>query len=328
MFFTAVGQTVNYFLLNNTLLIALLFVAATVYKRMRRGASAGSEPTNESDAAADAAFRADVTLLLWFAVSYLGMSVGGRFYGHYFFQVLPALCLIGARGLGSILVWKQGSQWRRVLIAVLVAGFAVTMVRFHTRTVQLAADWLRGTPSDSEWFHGRLNDEEREAAAAVRNVNTETAGPLGIEALRRGGPRERPPAGPSDYLFVWGYRPELYYWSGLLPASKYLSTQPLTGVPGDAHYHSFHYHTVLDERDTAAARRELADELTSVQPEYIIDELGFFNDNLAMPRYAEFDEVLDRYKRLGTVRRFIIYRRRDLIKAGKRDRQTDAAGER
>ncbi|HKP12610.1 MAG TPA: hypothetical protein VJZ91_10885, partial [Blastocatellia bacterium] len=96
----------------------------------------------------------------------------------------------------------------------------------------------------------------------------------------------------------------------------------LTGVPGDAHYHSVHYHAVLDERDTAASRRELAQELASVQPEYIIDELGFFNDNLAMPRYAEFDEVLSRYKRIGTVRRFILYRRRDLIKAGKREKQT------
>ena len=327
---TGVGQTVNYFLLNNTLLITLLFVATTVCRRMKRNAAVGAQAADAGDCVTDAAFRADVALLLWFAVSFLGMSVGGRFYGHYFFQVLPALCLIGGRGLNGILAAFKAKRhrWPRFLLALLVVGFAVTLVRFHTRTVLLAAAWLRGTPNQAadEWFHGRLKDEERQVAAVVRNLDmepAEAARQLGAEAMRRGGPRERPPQGPSDYLFVWGYRPEVYYWSGLLPASKYLSTQPLTGVPGDAHYHSVHYHTVLDERDTAAARRELAEELARVQPEYIIDELGFFNNNLAMPRYAEFDEVLSRYKRLGTVKRFIVYRRRDLIKAGKREKQIE-----
>jgi hypothetical protein len=347
MFFTAVGQTVNYFLLNNALLITLLFVTVTVFKRMKRARLRA----DVSAATSEPAFRADVALLLWFAASYLGMSVGGRFYGHYFFQVLPALSLIGGRGLTSILTLADEGQgdewperpanatgiikrrrWQRILIVLLVIGFAITMVRFHTRTLQLAADWLRGRAgqSDDDWFHGRLKDEERQVAATVRNIDMEpeeAARQPDAEALRHGGPRERAPEGPSDYLFVWGYRPELYYWSGLLPASKYLSTQPLTGVPGDAHYHSVHYHLVLDERDTAAARRELAEELARTQPEYIIDELGFFNDNLAMPRYSEFDDVLSRYKRTGTVKRFIIYRRRDLIKAGKREKQSAEAGE-
>ncbi|MFL6215645.1 MAG: ArnT family glycosyltransferase [Blastocatellia bacterium] len=341
---TAVAQTANYFLLNNTLLITLLFVAATVFKRMKR--ATGSTSAGEIAATSDAAFRADVALLLWFVVSYTGMSVGGRFYGHYFFQVLPALCLIGGRGLTGIFTLRDSGQgnpssersagaaviirkhgWRRALLALLVIGFAVTMVRFHTRTAQLAVDWLRGRPgqSDGQWFHGRLKDEERQLAATVRNIDmepAEAARQLDAEAMRRGGPRERAPVEPSDYLFVWGYRPELYYWSGLLPASKYLSTQPLTGVPADVHYFESDNPSVLDERDTAAARRELAEELGRTLPEYIVDELGFFNDNLAMPRYSEFDEVLSRYKRIGTVKRFIVYRRRDLIKAGKREKLT------
>jgi len=74
------------------------------------------------------------------------------------------VCLIGARGINGILAAftgeEQASQlpdgrasnmrraratiWRGVLLALLVIGFAVTIVRFHTRTVQLAADWLRG----------------------------------------------------------------------------------------------------------------------------------------------------------------------------------------
>ena len=281
---------------------------------------------------ADAGFGADVALLLWFAVSFAAMSVGGRFFGHYFLQVLPALCLIGGRGLAGILAALAGREpgvrrRRRVWLALLVLGFTVTVVRFHTRTVQLAAGWLHGAQSGDEhnWFHMRLKNEERQVAATVKGLQPQAAEPLGLEALRRGGPRQRPPAGPSDYLFVWGYRPEIYYWSGLLPASKYLSTQPLTGVPADVHYFDHDYHAVLDERDTAAARQELAQELTAAYPEYIVDELGFFNDDLAMARYTEFAELLSRYKNIGSVERFLVYRRRDLIRATKQEKH-DGAG--
>jgi Dolichyl-phosphate-mannose-protein mannosyltransferase len=342
----ALAQTAQYFLLNNTLLITLLFVAVTTCKRARRAAAVGTEAAAGADYKADVMFRADAVMLLWFAVSFVAMSVGGRFFGHYFFQVLPALCLIGARGIIGILAapadekqeshWSDGRAsgtrkrqriiiWRRGLLALLVIGFLVTAVRFHARTVQLAADWLHGTESATtrQWFHWRLNNEERQVAAKVKNLTVEpavAADQLGIEAMRHGGPRERAPQGPSDYLFVWGYRPEIYYWSGLLPASKYLSTQPLTGVPADVHYFNRDYRTLLDERDTAAARRELAEELARVQPEYIVDELGFFNSHLAMARYNEFGELLRGYKNIGSLERFIIYHRWDIIKAYKRNR--------
>jgi len=344
----ALGQTAQYFLLNNMLLIALLYVAVKTYKHARRAALADAKTAAEADFRAEAMFKADAALLLWFVVSFVAMSVGGRFFGHYFFQVLPALCLIGGRGITGILAAPTGDEqesrlpahtasdrhrprrlnWRLVLRALLVVGFAVTVVRFHTRTVQLAADWLRGAESveTRTWFHERLNDEERQVAMKVKNLNrepAEAAERLGLEAMRRGGPRERAPQGASDYLFVWGYRPEIYYWSGLLPASKYLSTQPLTGVPADVHYLNSNYHRVLDERDTAATRQELARELADAQPEYIVDELGFFNNDLAMARYSEFSELLSGYKDIGTVERFIIYRRWDIIKAYKREKQAE-----
>ena len=38
---------------------------------------------------------------------------------------------------------------------------------------------------------------------------------------------------PGDTLFVWGYRPEIYAYTGLPAASIYLDSQPLTGVPAD-----------------------------------------------------------------------------------------------
>jgi hypothetical protein len=156
--------------------------------------------------------------------------------------------------------------------------------------------------------------EERTVAAVVRDMTDENdaADHLGLEVIREGGPRTRPPEGPGDYLFVWGYRPEIYYWSGLLPASRFLSTQPLTGVPADVHYFGDDYRSLLDPSVTADARRQLVGDLEETQPKYIVDEIGFFNNHLAILQYPELRDFMSDYKPLGATGRFFIYRRRDL----------------
>ena len=42
-------------------------------------------------------------------------------------------------------------------------------------------------------------------------------------------------ARPGSTLYVWGYRPEIFVYTGLKPATKYLECQALTGVPADRH---------------------------------------------------------------------------------------------
>src|SRR6185295_7849154 len=97
-----------------------------------------------------------------------------------------------------------------------------------------------------------------------------------IEAFRTVGKRNRQAGGALGYLFVWGYRPEIYYWSGLLPASRYLSAQPLNGVPADVQYFGDDYRSVLDDDVTAEARAELARDLEETAPKYIVDEAAFY----------------------------------------------------
>ena len=321
MLITALAQTAGYFALNNTLLVALTVVAVKVIRRARR-----------KDAGAPNEQASDVTLLLWFVVSYAGMGVGGRFYGHYFFQIIPALCLIGSRGLLLIIaalrerkdeMTLRCSAWfRRSVIAFLIIGFVFTLIRFHTRTVELAADWMRGEKSQAtaNWYHEKLSREERMVAATVRRLpgNAEAANRVGLEEIRAGGPRERGIIGPEDYLFVWGYRPEVYYWSGLIPASRFLSTQSLTGIPADVHYFPGDLNHLFDDTATARARAQLLEDLEQTQPKYILDELGIFNRRLAMKNFPEFQEFLSRYKRLRRIERFMVYIRKDMRKKGRK----------
>jgi len=313
----ALKSGANYLSLNDTLLIGLAFVVFAVARQMRKQPNIADQATGASFKTL-LNFRADVVLLLWFATSFAGVMVGGRFYGHYFLQIVPSLAVIGARGIVGInsSLKTRSTAVRRSVLALLVIGFAFTVVRFHTRAAVLALDWARGTtsPSSAAWYHTMRDREERNVAAVVRDMTDENdaADHLGLEGIREGGPRARLAEGPGDYLFVWGYRPEIYYWSGLLPASRFLSTQPLTGVPADVHYFGDDYRSLLDPSVTANARQQLAGDLEETQPKYIVDELGFFNNHLAILQYPELAEFMSEYKPLGATGRFFIYRRRDL----------------
>lgn len=307
----------GYFALNSTFLITLIFVVVNTIKRARRFSRDRDTPT-APDIAARRVFVSDVTLLIWFAASYAGLSVGGRFYTHYFFQIMPVLSLIGASGLIEIAAYTRtpGKLARRTVAALLVIGFTITVVRFHTRTVTLAGDWLRGKKGEATktWYHERLNREERMVAAQVRGLPDGAVDSLGPEGIRQDVRGESASAEAADYLFVFGYRPELYYWSGLLPASRYLIAQPLTGVPADAQYVNGERRSILDETSTKAARAQLISELNETQPKYIIDEVGFFNEALAILEYPELKEYMSSYKSLGSTGRFLVYIRRDLTR--------------
>jgi dolichyl-phosphate-mannose-protein mannosyltransferase len=317
---SVITRSVDYFAVNNTLLIALLFVGATT----ARSIASLFHPDWESEKASvsateDTTVVSDAVLLLWLILSYAGVVLGGRLYSHYFFQILPALCLIGARGLTGISsgLKKRDPALRQAIVMILVLGFAFTLIRIHGRTAILAADLVRGRKSDMtvRWFHERIDREERMVAAVVTDLPDEknSVERLGVEEMRANGPRVREVRGPEDYLFVWGYRPEIYYFCGLLPASRYLSTQPLTGVPADVHYFA-DYRSVLNDSETSQSRAQLLQDLQETRPKYIVDELGMFNSDLSINSYPELGDFLKDYKATGPVERFMIYCRRDLLK--------------
>jgi 4-amino-4-deoxy-L-arabinose transferase-like glycosyltransferase len=321
----ALTRSADYFALNNTLAITLIFVAASLRKRAKIPSVAAcytyKESASEANSTHNSLFNADAILLIWCAISYAGLAIGGRFFSHYFFQILPGLCLIGARGLigMSSAIKPLSTPMRTTVIVLLAAGFAFTLVRFHARGALLLAD-LIGRKLNAQqritlkWYHAVRNREERLAAATVRDIAdaVDVIDRIGLEEIRASGPRLRPAQGPSDYLFVWGYRPEIYYWSGLLPASRYLSTQPLTGVPADVHYVNGERRSLLSEEQTAAARAQLIRDLEQTRPKYIIDELGMFNAELTIESYPELREFMKSYKSIAATAQFMIYRRRDL----------------
>jgi hypothetical protein len=107
---------------------------------------------------------------------------------------------------------------------------------------------------------------------------------------------------PSSTLLVWGYRPEIFPYSGLPAATIYLDCQPLTGVPADRHLTQ----STPVEATLAHARRE---ELARSRPEFIADGLSLFNPRLAITQYPELRAWFGGYTEISRTAYTVIYQR-------------------
>ena len=99
---------------------------------------------------------------------------------------------------------------------------------------------------------------------------------------------------------MWGFRPELYIYTGLPAATRFLDSQPLTGVPADRH--------LVDSTpvvpELAAVNRQ---ELIRSHPAIILDGLGPYNPKLAIEAYPDLHDWLTGYEPVARTRTTIIY---------------------
>ena len=206
--------------------------------------------------------------LLWAGVSLVAVSAGLRFFSRYYFQLLPVFLLAASRGL--VLLGR-----RKVLVLALLT---IPLVRFGPRYALLARDLAAGAPH--RWADVAMDQDSRAAAAVVSRF-----------------------ANAGDTLFVWGYRPEFYVYTGLKAGTRFLDSQPLTGVPADRH---------LTHSETLAAElgRVHRRELSGTQPTFVLDGLGLYNPRLAIGAYEDLRTWLGQYKEVGRSGHTIVYRLR------------------
>jgi hypothetical protein len=117
------------------------------------------------------------------------------------------------------------------------------------------------------------------------------------------GERLRALAGPGDTLLVWGYRPDVFVYSKLAAGTRFLDSQPLTGVIADRHLTSSH----VTFPELAFQNRQT---LTRTSPVFIVDGLGPFNPQLAITNYPDLAMWLSRYEEVSHTQMSRIYRLR------------------
>ncbi len=167
----------------------------------------------------------------------------------------------------TILAARGLALGKRPLLLLLLL---IPLIRFGPRYIELAQG------KGSTWSDLAMEQDSRAAAALLKGEGT---------------------------LLVWGYRPEIYVLSGKPAATRFLDSQPLTGVFADRH--------LTNSTPTAAAlARTNRAELMTTKPEWIVDGLGPYNPQLAITQFEDLRPWLKAYVETGRTQGTIIYRRR------------------
>ena len=141
---------------------------------------------------------------LWILLSLIPITLGLRFFPRYYFQLLPVVCLLGARGF---------TLSKRPIRYLMVALALIPVIRFGPRYTTLAMDLRAHRPHT--WSDLALAQDSDRVARILQNE-------------------------PKGTLFIWGYRPDIYALSRLPAATPFLDSQPLSGVLADRHLTNAH----------------------------------------------------------------------------------------
>jgi hypothetical protein len=253
-------------------------------------------------------------LVLWLAIAFAGVIVGLRFFPRYYFLLLPPMTIAAARGwtivcqrrtLPSIDVGQRRAlppvdprdmdqrhalpsldppdmgqrHWlpTRLAILALIALLAIPLIRFAPGYVRLA----RGeTSSDLA-----IDRDSQQAAEKLRAL---------AHLL---------PTPASDTLFVWGFRPDIFIYSHLPAGTRFLESQPISGVLADRHLFS----SVAVAPEFVAPNRA---ELVQSRPTFLVDGLGVYNPALALVNQSYLAAWLQNYREVDRTAFSIIYRLR------------------
>lgn len=208
----------------------------------------------------------------WIALSFAAACLGTRFAPHYFLQLLPAMVIAGARGL--VFLYREH---RRCAATAITLCLLVPFIRFGPRYVSLAYEDATGRRPT--WIDVNLDLDSQDVAKQ-------------INALAHRG----------DTLFVWGYRPDIYVYTRLVPPGLFWDSQPLTGVPADRHLQAV---DAIYSGPAAANRAELI----RTHPTWIVDGLGLLNPKLRPQTYLEVNRWISGYQEVSRTRMSVIYRK-------------------
>jgi hypothetical protein len=135
-------------------------------------------------------------MAVWLLLAAVAVCAGWRFFPRYYFQLLPVMALLAARG------YTLMGRWRAAVWLLLLIPFA----RFAPRYAMLA--WDLAQHREPRWSDVAMSQDSRAAADTLGHDGT---------------------------LLVWGYRPDIFAYTRMQAGTQFLDSQPLTGVLADRH---------------------------------------------------------------------------------------------
>jgi hypothetical protein len=222
------------------------------------------------------ASRPEVLSVAWLVAGAWSVSIGGRYFPHYYLMVLPPLVLLAAP-TAARLMDRPGGRLAATIRAVRYLTVAAVGVSLF-----MAWDWANLKPGLRR-HHG-----------AYTQVGTYI----------------RTHSSPEDTVFVWGNSSPIYYYAERVMGTRFpfcnYQTGKIWGTPADA----------VDAGDTSMlvvprAWTELLLDLDRTPPTFIVDaaagRLDRFDDH-PLSRYAALMERLTKYRIEAVVEGVPIYR--------------------
>ncbi len=181
---------------NGSPALALLAAAAAAHLLLTAVRSLSSRPTNLAATSSPSAFPLLPWLILgWSAAGILSTGLSGRNFSHYSAQVVPGFSLAAGWALARLFDFArqrfQPSTFRRVLVVATLLVLVLSGFDLARRAREL-------DPRDLQI---------PETGQLVQSFTT-----------------------PRDRILIWGYFPEIYFFSQRLPATRFVYTNWVTGL--------------------------------------------------------------------------------------------------
>lgn len=141
--------------------------------------------------------QASILIGIWALAGAAIMLIQAKGYDYHWLPLLPPLCLIAAAGIERIAGWIGTALRPMVVTGLVIALIAGAAIRI----------WPPVLSGEVAFVAGEFNAAESLRAADYLRQRTT----------------------PGDSLFIWGFRPEIYYLSDLNPATRYIFQFPLVG---------------------------------------------------------------------------------------------------
>lgn len=172
-------------------------------------------------------------ITIWLLSSTFAVIAGGRFFGHYFIQLLPALCILASQ---KCFLFLQILKPKRILLLLsILILLTPPMIAFGLRL------------NISKYYDKNPEDHP--------------------ELYRDLGEYIRKHSSPKDKIFVWGFATPVYFFSERQASSRFLWSDWLTGrISGSPKKNYF-----VTEKVAKKSWRSLLKDLRQHQPLYIVD---------------------------------------------------------
>ena len=198
--------------------------------------------------------RAEVYLLAWLVFSLGAAMAGGRGYDHYFFPVLAPLAWLAALIPG------------RLISTISSATPPPILTRIGACLLGLFLLW----------------------GVAVKPLSARKLPVYGPDPALRVSEYIRQQSSSADRLFVWGFNPDIYYYSQRLPATRFLYCTFQTGL--------IPWSNIADDVDTAYAivpgsMDQLLADLVKSSPRFIIDSSAGVHRHFDKYPISKFPEL-------------------------------------